>query len=449
MKNICDANHCLISIIVPVYNAITYLEECISSILQQTYNNLEIIFVDDGSTDGSISVLEKYSLQDRRIKVIKKEHHDGTGAGEARNAGLKAASGHYVQFLDADDYFESDLIESLYLCAINNQADIVIINAWKLDCKSGIKSKYSELINENEIIRNKVFSGRECSDNLFQMTNGTVWNMLFNKAFLDKNDIFFQEMRFTDDNLFSYTALASADRIIYCDSKKIHYRFLSNNSQTSKSLDYPEVLWKAGLALKEELLKRGMYERYRLSFVKRYISHAMIFLNKQIEENGRYFEYCFNKIKNDVWNELDIDFYIDNTDDNLEYGRWKYNLKMIKKCYAKEFADWFASSPLHRCGITIPSMVIGKKIVVYGAGEYGRRIVEHVNRTNDLQIVMWVDKNYSNLPGDIVDPEKINNVEYDYIILGTVLTSVVNSMRNMLLSMGVSNSKILELENLA
>lgn len=441
-------NKPLISIIIPVYNAMTYLEECIFSIVHQTYSTLEIIFVDDGSTDGSIKVLEKYSLQDQRIKVIKKEHHDGTGAGEARNIGLKAASGMYVQFLDADDYFESDLVESLYLCTINNKTDIVMTNAWKVDCKSGVKSKYSELINENEIISNRVFSGRACSENLFQITNGTVWNMLFNKAFLDKNNIYFQEMRFTDDNLFAYTALASADRIIYCDLKKIYYRFLSDSSQTSKSLEYPEVLWKAGIALREELVKRGMYERYRLTFVKRYISHAMIFLNKQIEENGKYFEYCFNKIKNDVWNELDIDFYIENVENNLEFGRWKYNLKMIKKSSPKEFSDWFYLSPLYRCGITIPLQAKGTKVVIYGAGEYGRRVAEHISRIKDSQIIMWVDKNYSNLPDNIVNPQKIIDVEYDYIILGSVLTSVIESMRNLLSSIGVPRNKIVELENL-
>ena len=112
----------LISIIVAVYNAKWYLEKCVNSLINQTYRNLEIILVDDGSTDNSGEICDDFQKKDERIKVI---HKENGGHADARNAGIKASKGNYIFFVDNDDYIDSDLIECLYKRAKQCNAEIV------------------------------------------------------------------------------------------------------------------------------------------------------------------------------------------------------------------------------------------------------------------------------------------------------------------------------------
>ena len=114
-----------ISVIIPVYNVEKFIEQSIKSVLNQTYKNLEIILVDDGSTDSSGSICDEYSKKDKRIKVI---HQDNKGLSGARNSGLDIATGKYIMFLDSDDYFENNSCEILYSEIEKKQADYVIGN---------------------------------------------------------------------------------------------------------------------------------------------------------------------------------------------------------------------------------------------------------------------------------------------------------------------------------
>lgn len=114
-----------ISVIVPVYNCEDYLEESIRSILNQTFNDIEVVCVDDGSTDNSLSILNKLSDDDSRLKVHTQENQ---GASVARNNALKKVSGDYIYFFDADDYLVADALEKAYNNAVNNNSDIVIFN---------------------------------------------------------------------------------------------------------------------------------------------------------------------------------------------------------------------------------------------------------------------------------------------------------------------------------
>ena len=116
-------NTSLITIIVPVYNAKKYLHDCIESILSQTYHNLEIILIDDGSTDGSEKFVDDYAKSDKRIKVV---HQKNMGLSSARNTGLKHATGKYITFVDSDDRIEPNMIENLFNALIDSQADIAI-----------------------------------------------------------------------------------------------------------------------------------------------------------------------------------------------------------------------------------------------------------------------------------------------------------------------------------
>lgn len=115
--------HNLVSVIIPVYNVADYLTECIQSVLNQTYRNIEIVIIDDGSTDGSGSICDKAAENDERIKVT---HQENNGVAAARNAGLDAATGEYIMFVDSDDYIEPDAVEYLLNIIVHKSADLVI-----------------------------------------------------------------------------------------------------------------------------------------------------------------------------------------------------------------------------------------------------------------------------------------------------------------------------------
>ena len=115
----------LISVIIPVYNVELYLESCIQSICKQSYKNLEIILSDDGSTDHSGKICDKYASLDPRIKVI---HKENGGLSDARNAGIEVASGQYFMFVDSDDTISKNTIEKMYFLAIEYQCEIVVCN---------------------------------------------------------------------------------------------------------------------------------------------------------------------------------------------------------------------------------------------------------------------------------------------------------------------------------
>ncbi len=123
-----------ISVIIPVYNVENYLRECVDSVLNQTFSDYEIILVDDGSTDISGKICDKYAVKDDRVNVI---HKKNGGLSNARNVGLKKAVGEYIYFLDSDDYIKTDALEKLYNTAISEKADVVFFDGdvFFTDCK--------------------------------------------------------------------------------------------------------------------------------------------------------------------------------------------------------------------------------------------------------------------------------------------------------------------------
>ena len=143
-----------ISIIVPIYNGDKYLERCINSLINQTYLNLELIFINDGSIDNSLFILEKYKKTDKRIKIIDKKN---TGVSDSRNIGIKKSSGKYICFCDCDDIYESNYIEKMYNIMIKYSVDIVKCNYKVIDKnnididKGNIKDISNKKLSKNEI----------------------------------------------------------------------------------------------------------------------------------------------------------------------------------------------------------------------------------------------------------------------------------------------------------
>lgn len=138
----------LISIIVPVYKVEKYIHKCISSIINQTYSNIEIILVDDGSPDNCAKICDEYALKDKRIKVI---HQKNMGLSEARNRGIEISKGEYIGFVDSDDYIEPTMFQDLYNAIIDNDADISICNFYVISNKRKVAKNNFKRRNFNKI----------------------------------------------------------------------------------------------------------------------------------------------------------------------------------------------------------------------------------------------------------------------------------------------------------
>ena len=176
----------LISIIIPIYNAEKYIERCIESIQKQTYSNLDIILVNDGSTDSSALICDKYANTDKRIQVI---HKENKGAYEARNTGLKLAKGEYIAFVDSDDHIHPDMISSLYQAIIREKTICSMCKGLRAYNDTVIEkpdNNTTTILNQEEIIK-RLFSGD--SD---YVQYAVVWNKLIKKEIID--NILFNNM---------------------------------------------------------------------------------------------------------------------------------------------------------------------------------------------------------------------------------------------------------------
>ncbi len=221
-------NQALISVIIPVYNVEEYLSECIDSVLNQTYENYEIILVNDGSTDSSGEICDEYVEKDERITVI---HQKNGGPSITRNTGLENANGKYIYFLDSDDYIENNSLELLVNTAESNNADLVFFDAHSFaDDGSEIKQGY--------VIKGN-YESKSGYDILTELHNNKDYHcsvvLLFIKcSLLNDNKIRFLESAYcSEDMLFTYKVFCSSQRTAQCKNTLYHRRYRSCSIVTS------------------------------------------------------------------------------------------------------------------------------------------------------------------------------------------------------------------------
>lgn len=251
-----------VSVILPVYNVEKYLRQCLDSVIGQTLKEIEIIAVDDGSTDDSPAILDEYAAREPRMKVI---HQRNAGAGAARNAGLDAATGDYVIFLDPDDYVEKVMLRSMYDLAIEEKADVTC-SAWMVhegdEPGKGYRRGYDlEIVN---VRGSKTPS--ELGERLFTAFGFVPWNKLVRRGFLKERNIRFQEIPRTNDVYFSTSAIALADRIAVINGAYYHYRQHRQGGLVFGIDKTPLSLLDAISALKGKLESEGVWASTRTAF---------------------------------------------------------------------------------------------------------------------------------------------------------------------------------------
>lgn len=214
-----------ISIIVPVYNVEKYLNECLNSIIKQTYKNLEIMLIDDGSSDRSGTICDDYAALDSRISVI---HQKNGGVAAARNAGLNKSTGEFIGFVDSDDYISGDFIQKMVSAIRRYECDIVICGCLLID-ESGIPQKKKVIPEDAPLVLN----GHEVFEEIILKLNNAVWNKLYRKQCIG-------ETRFPDgtihgeDFIFNLQCASKARKTVVISNTHYFYRMRQNSITHSK-----------------------------------------------------------------------------------------------------------------------------------------------------------------------------------------------------------------------
>ena len=223
-----------VSIIVPVYNAENYLPNCLDSLVNQTYENIEIILINDGSTDGSLKICQDFASEDNRIKVFSIEN---SGVSTARNIGIENMTGDYITFVDSDDWIELNMIEFVISKAMKGKVDTIVWSYFKNFSDSEralslIPGGNQLFTNEKDILYLKSiyqFYGQEKLGDT--VSAGTTWCKLYKSELIQNNNIRFkEELTRSQDVIFCLEAFSKSERIKYYDENLYHYRI--NNSST-------------------------------------------------------------------------------------------------------------------------------------------------------------------------------------------------------------------------
>ena len=292
----------LISIVVPIYNVEKYLRNCIDSIIKQTYTNLEIILVDDGSLDNCGKICDEYKEKDNRIKVI---HKQNGGLSDARNAGIDIATGKYIAFIDSDDYIAPNFIEKLYNLCIKNNAELSECDFQKVteECNDIIENTNQE---EEKVLDGKKFIER--LDGKSAVRTVVVWNKLYRREIF--NNLRFPKGKLNEDEFTTYKIFYDVKKIAITTEQLYFYRYspdsIMNKKFNKKRLDILEAL-EVRLDFFKEKKEQKLYEMTLKKYMNKLITMDMLckrFLSQEKEirnnikhkYNSRYSEILHTDI---------------------------------------------------------------------------------------------------------------------------------------------------------
>lgn len=370
-----------ISEIVPVYNAEKYLRKCVDSILGQTYKEMEIILVDDGSTDKSPQILDQYGVEDARVRVI---HKTNGGAASARNAGLRVARGEYIGFVDSDDWIEPFYIEKMMQACTNTGVDIVVSNHFHdigEECKKVSSAFKPGVYTKEQILPRLLYSG-----NFFEYgLQPHMVTKLFSREILLKTQLCVDErILIGEDAAVVYPSVLEAENIYISDLCGYHY--VQHSNSMTKSETQSEKQW-------NQLLFSHLEKIFRAKGVWDVMA-------PQMEQYKKYLIFMRNM------SEFDTKVL-------LPYG-----------------------------GIPTSS-----KIIIYGAGVLGQKMYRYLSEIEDLDIALWVDRNYEayqNKGMKVGKPEDILSLQsYDYILIANTVQQTADTIKHNLTEMGIEKNKIL------
>lgn len=278
-----------LSVIIPVYNTEQYIERCIESLINQTLNDIEIIIIDDGSTDKSLEIINSFKEKYSHMRVITQSN---SGQGSARNAGINIAKGKYITFVDSDDWLEDRCLEELYSIAVNSEADIVICNMKKVydnycrydEMPPFTKERLTRHEGIEEILKDKEIKSYPCAK-------------LFRRELFVKNNILFPENMYYED-------LAIGIQLFYFSNKVVldnyyGYYYLQRDDSSTRRISCRNVTdrLKALYMIKNFLSEKKIFIKYKKEFTRLCIFHMNLIIN-QIEDWK--LDICYEEIVDEV-----------------------------------------------------------------------------------------------------------------------------------------------------
>lgn len=325
----------LISIIVPVYNTENYLEKCLYSLVNQTYKNIEIIIVDDGSPDNSMNIIQKFVLADNRVKVISQKNQGLSGA---RNTGMNNTNGDYIMFIDSDDWIEIDTCEKAINASEKYNADVVFWSYIK-EFSNSQKDNYlfdkTEIIwsekNINQLSRRMVglvgdeLANPQSIDNLV-----TAWGKLYKKSVI--GDVRFTDTKIigTEDALFNIEVFLGINSAVYIPDLLSHYR---KDNESSLTHNYKKKIvsrWREMYSRIKFLLDRNDMSREYYDALKNRICFGLIGLGINLAEDKKM---SFKEKKKEIYNILSMKHYqiaLKDLDFSYLPIQWKVFFKLAK-----------------------------------------------------------------------------------------------------------------------
>jgi len=384
----------MISVIVPIYNSEKYIAACLDSILAQTYKELEIILVDDGSTDGSMRICKDYALKDNRIRMI---HQENGGSTKARKTGLEAAQGEYISFVDSDDWIEDCFYETLYALLLENDADIVASGCLKEyeDKKIDLPNCFEEGVYKGQDLQEKIYPQM-----MYYKEGGFfswgilpyLWNKLFKREVIEPC-IYQMDFRIYDgeDVACVFDACLRADSIYIDNHAYYHYRIHANSICT---------------------MERG--EQYFMNAFRLYKYMKTLFSNKG--NNEILLEQLAHFMKMFIHNGTGDAF--------------GYRLKKLTD-------DW-----------CLPKKLLNKRVSVciYGAGNVGVSFYSQLIKQSEVEVVGWVDSSAHGKKIGLVPidkPETIFDKKWDYVLIAVFNEQMAKEITEWLKEHGVEEECIL------
>jgi len=345
-----------VSVILPVHNVEPYLRQCMDSLLSQTLREIEVICINDGSTDGSPAILTEYQARDHRIKIINQENK---GAGAARNVGIEAAEGQYLSFLDADDFFDKDMLRLAYQRAEEKQADICIYEADFYDNNTGKVEKCGFAVRKDKLPKGDVFSRTQINTNIFHDIMGWAWDKLYRRSFVLNQKLRFQEQRTSNDMYFVFASLLKAGRITILNRTLYHQRRNVKGSLSNTREKSFECFYSALMKIRDELEKMQIYPQYEQDFVN-YALHSCLWNLNSLKEPAA--ESLFKLLRKEWFENLGIvereEGFYTNASEYEQYREivsipmesemayYMYQLNFWKKRYEYEISHSVMSIPI-------------------------------------------------------------------------------------------------------
>lgn len=410
----------IISVIVPVYNVEKYLRKCIDSILCQTYENLQIIFVDDGSTDGSATICDDYAAKDNRIEVI---HKANGGLSSARNAGLDIARGDYISFVDSDDYIANDMIETAYNAITDKNADLCIFGTkWVSESGDIYRDVLPSPIKDEVLTKIQAFE-KLTLDNYFYYV--TAWNKLYKKSIF--SSLRFPVGRLHEDEFTVHYIFNACEKIVSVKKELYFYVQRGNSimhSQVSiKRLDGAYAFLDRSKFFKEKNLNNQSFYAYRqaCSVVLTCLQACNFHDNKSALKNAVKAVAKTNRF-NLRTVRLKVVYFLKSLRNNLSYVKFKlYELFNLKN--KKDSGIILLATPQHgnlgdQAIVSAERKILykiypDKKIYEVPNGyylKYADAVKKHVNK-NDI-IIIDGGGNLGSLWGN--EDDKISKIISDY-----------------------------------